>query len=113
MKSLPWARDERIQCQGAKYHSPAPLMVRPVYLKDAVDFLVQGNPRTYGRPTVFLCATCTDNLRAYLALMVATGGQLEWPARREFGNLIRHLGTQGWGFHLEKTRSRTEQEVMH
>ena len=43
-----------------------------------------------------LCGTCADNLTTYRVLMAASNGRLPWEIRREFGNLIRALGTSAW-----------------
>lgn len=62
-------------CQGAKHHSPRPLVLHDVALPDGT--------------TVLLCGTCQDNLQTLEFLR--TAGPLDWPVRREFGNQIRAL----------------------
>ena len=68
-------------CVGSKYHSPTPLKVE--------DYEVGGK-------MIPLCGTCADNLTTYRVLMAASNGRLPWEIRREFGNLIRALGTSAW-----------------
>lgn len=77
-------------CEGAKFHSPNPLLVTEVPLMSPLW------PGSSGELKVWLCGTCADNLRVYQHLLGQHEGQLEWPIRREFGNLIRALGDRGW-----------------
>lgn len=60
-------------CEGAKFHSPSPLVTR---LHDVLG--------------VWLCPTCEANLECFVHL--ATRSPLDWPVLREFGNTIRALG---------------------
>lgn len=83
-------------CEGAKFHSPNPLLVSEVPL---VSPLWPGV--TTLDPLVWLCGNCADNLRVYQLLLGQHAGQLEWPIRREFGNLIRALGDKGWKQYCE------------
>lgn len=76
---------EERQCEGASFHSPQPLVVREVALSEADGGL-----------TAWLCGTCRDNLHLLQALLAATGGELPWPVRREFGNKLRSLAIEGW-----------------
>ncbi len=78
-------------CEGAKFHSPNPLLVTEVSLVSPLWPRVA----TLG-PLVWLCATCADNLRVYQHLLGQSEGKMEWPIRREFGNLVRALGDKGW-----------------
>lgn len=68
-------------CQGAKYHSPNPLLVEEVDLPSG--------------ETVTLCGTCVDNLRVLQAVMDHHDGEAPWPLRREFGNQIRAIAERG------------------
>lgn len=65
------------ECQGAEHHSPRPIVLHSVDLPDD--------------RSVILCGTCRDNLGTLLSLMQDHPGQLPWPVRREFGNIIRAL----------------------
>ena len=64
-------------CQGAKHHSPRPLLLREVALPDGRNAL--------------LCGTCADNLETLVHLLRTAHGPLPWPLKREFGNQIRAL----------------------
>lgn len=63
-------------CQGAKFHSPRPLRVQEVLIRNK---------------TVYLCANCKSNLEVFIFLWNKNNG-LDWEAQRAFGNLIRALG---------------------
>lgn len=78
-----FARDS--DCVGARFHSPNPLVVREVAL----------GPDGEG-PIALLCGTCADNLAVLQSLLLRFDGEVEWPVRREFGNLIRALALRGW-----------------
>jgi len=65
-------------CEGAKFHSPSPLITRKF-----VDTRVG--------PEVWLCPTCTVNLECFLYLAEAEP-KMDWSHLREFGNTIRELG---------------------
>lgn len=72
----PWAaRASDHPCQGAKFHSPSPLVT---HMHDELD--------------VWLCPTCKANLDCFVYL--AEREPMEWPVLREFGNRIRALGQQ-------------------
>lgn len=73
------------ECEGAKFHSPKPLMVHERTLA----------PSGAGE-TAWLCATCCDNLSVLQHLLVEHDGDLPWAVRREFGNLVRALALRGW-----------------
>ena len=70
-------------CEGAKFHSPSPLMLHDVRL------FKKG-------PVVLVCGTCRDNLAILTDLMEDNDGELPWIVRREFGNLIRALAEDAW-----------------
>lgn len=85
-------------CEGAKFHSPNPLVV----YHEPVSPVPAGHecpPEAYA----WLCGTCRANLAVYLALMVENDGELAWEVRREFGNRIRALAERGWELHLART----------
>lgn len=69
-------------CEGAKFHSPVPLLVRP-------------RPLPNGE-TIFLCGTCGDTLTVFGQLLTQNEGELPWEVRREFGNRIRAIGLRGY-----------------
>lgn len=63
-------------CEGAKFHSPRPLVTELV---------------KYGNVEAVLCHTCQANLETFLHLSKSEGG-LSWAQLREFGNQLRALG---------------------
>lgn len=68
-------------CEGAKFHSPRPLVTRRrVY------------PTTDGDSEIYLCATCEANLQVLLHLLESSERPLDWTLLREFGNQLRALG---------------------
>jgi hypothetical protein len=69
--------DHPLTCQGARYHSPQPLLLHETLLPD-------------GR-MVLLCGTCRNNLGVLQLLLQEHGKELAWPVRREFGNTLRAL----------------------
>lgn len=71
---LPGTTTDQHTCQGAKYHSPTPMIVRPLQL---------------GGEIVYLCGTCTDNVQVLASLLRGRQGDVPWPVRRCFGNLVR------------------------
>lgn len=78
----PMIYDERASvhpCQGAKFHSPSPLITRR-YCETGMDL-----------GELWLCPTCTKNLVCFLHLFNSEL-QMDWPLLREFGNSIRELG---------------------
>jgi len=79
-----FTRDE-VECLGARFHSPSPLVVVEVPLA----------PDGVGE-TAWLCGTCSDNLAVLQALLREYDGNVEWPVRREFGNAVRALALKGW-----------------
>lgn len=70
-----------LECAGAKFHSPKPLLVHRVEL-----------PNSH---VVHLCGVCRDNLRLLWELQTVRQGQLPWNIRREFGNQLRSLAISG------------------
>lgn len=78
------------ECEGARFHSPTPLLVRRVALGR------EGTSPPQPPPTAMLCGTCADNLAVIRHLLVKSGGDLSWPVRREFGNTIRALAVKGY-----------------
>lgn len=67
--------DGSLACEGAKFHSPTPLVLHEIDID--------------GR-TVTLCGTCWSNV-AVLRALLSHHGELPWPVRREFGNKLRGL----------------------
>lgn len=74
---LPGVLTATLVCQGARFHSPTPLLVHEAELAN-------------GR-TVHLCGTCRDNAAVLSALLREHSNELTWPVRREFGNQLRSL----------------------
>jgi hypothetical protein len=62
-------------CQGAKFHSPRPLVVRAYETRDG--------------GVIHLCPVCKDNIDLYDYLIGLYHDELPWPIRREFGNVLR------------------------
>ena len=91
--SLAWLQTG--DCEGSKHHSPSPLLIRPYYLSAAVDEVRGEQPRTED-DLVYLCSTCWDNLTVYLSILHAYSGAVPMAAKRDFGNIIRHLGDRAW-----------------
>ena len=85
-------------CEGAKFHSPNPLVVyrEPVVPPPAWSDYPE-------EAYAWLCGTCRANLAVYLTLLVQYEGELDWEVRREFGNRIRALGERGWELHRART----------
>ena len=69
------------ECVGAKFHSPTPLILNEVEVAPG--------------QVVWLCGTCQANLEVLQHLLVQNDGDLPWPVRREFGNRVRALATNG------------------
>lgn len=69
---LPGVLTNAHECQGSKFHSPRPMVVHP--------FPALGE-------MIYLCGTCSDNVRLLLALQAQ--GEVPWTVKRCFGNLIR------------------------
>jgi hypothetical protein len=64
------------ECEGARFHSPQPLVLHEIKV---------------GKRKAYLCGVCRDNLSVLDALTRSQDGDLAWPVRREFGNQIRAL----------------------
>lgn len=95
---LPGVLTEVQGCEGAKFHSPQPLLVREYGLDGQVLYPLDG---TKEAPSVWLCGTCAANLTVLMCLLHAHDGDLPWEARREFGNLVRALGMRAWKHYLD------------
>jgi hypothetical protein len=78
------------ECQGAKFHSPRPMIVHPFEL-----------PQSEGE-IVYLCGTCADNVQVLLALLTAREGSVPWVVQRCFGNLARRVAMQAYTNSKEK-----------
>jgi hypothetical protein len=106
---------EHQNCQGSKYHTPNPLVLRCYVVRwkpnERVGYTATGEEVIqYGEAgrtellhckesdpdSLWLCGTCAANLEIFLSLMDATNGVMSWQVRREFGNLIRSLGLENW-----------------
>jgi hypothetical protein len=72
---LPGTPTSGHECQGAKFHSPRPMVVHPVPM-----------PQNPGE-MIYLCGTCLNNVQ--LLVMLQERGTVPWTARRCFGNLTR------------------------
>jgi len=45
---------------------------------------------------VYLCGTCADNVNVLLALLNGHDGDVPWPVKRCFGNLVRNVADQAY-----------------
>lgn len=81
-----WADGE--PCEGAKYHSPMPLVLHLVSLHPT--------DHTNRSREALLCAVCIDNLRTLQRMQVATDNNIPWTVLREFANQVRALARRGW-----------------
>lgn len=81
IKGTAFALDGRV-CEGARFHSPTPLLLREVRV---------------GKRKALLCGACADNFALLKALIKEYDGNPPWEVRREFGNQMRALleGTNG------------------
>lgn len=61
-------------CQGAKFHSPRPMVVHEFTTPDK---------------TIYLCGTCVDNVGLLRSLLKAA--DVPWTVRRCFGNNVRQV----------------------
>jgi hypothetical protein len=66
---------DNLSCQGAKFHSPRPMILHPFPGAD--------------RTTIHLCGTCADNVRLLISL--SRVAEVPWTARRCFGNTVRKV----------------------
>lgn len=82
-----------VSCEGAKFHSPQPMLVSEFIITRAglVEHLGATAP-----DSVWLCGTCSGNVNVMLSLLAAHGGNLPWEARREFGNLVRAIAMRAY-----------------
>lgn len=80
-------------CQGARFHSPRPLIVREYLVRD--NSLVEVTSVVAPSDAVWLCATCASNVEVLVTLL-RLHGALPWSARREFGNAVRSIAERGW-----------------
>lgn len=62
-------------CEGAKHHSPTPLLVYPVGLPDGRE--------------VWLCGTCRGNAQVMQLMQISAPDGMPW--RRYFGNKLLML----------------------
>jgi hypothetical protein len=79
------------ECAGSKFHSPTPLASGLADLADIFSMSIRE-----GDDPIWLCPNCLANLRIFVRLLMASDGALPWETRRQFGNLIRELGTKAW-----------------
>ena len=86
-----------MECEGAKFHSPTPLILHEV---DLIPW-DQTAPRLY----VKLCGTCRDNLWVYQQIMLRNDGDMTWELQRCFGNRIRGLAKRAWDTYKASQRS--------
>jgi hypothetical protein len=85
-----------VECQGAKFHSPRPMVVHPFEMTSADS----------EDETVHLCGTCANNVQVLLALLKAYDGRISWTVRRCFGNLVRGVAEQAYvSFKKESTHA--------
>lgn len=91
-------------CEGSKFHSPTPLLVRPIYLSD-LTVLLTNEGILIGEDPVYLCGVCEDNLAVYLSIRWAYDGRLPLRVKRDFGNLIHAIGDRAWEHHLKRSTS--------
>lgn len=90
-------------CEGSKFHSPVPLLVRRHYLSDLMAMIDPGIVEPIQEEPLYLCSTCQDNLAVYLTVFYAYDGVIPKMVRRDFGNLIRDLGDRAWEYHLKRS----------
>lgn len=90
---LPGIPTDQHTCQGAKFHSPRPMVVHPFHMHraDSEDEIV------------YLCGTCSDNVQVLLTLLKGNKGEVSWPIKRHFGNLARAVADQAYAHPSEET----------
>ena len=76
-------------CEGARFHSPRPMLVREFEATPGGLVEVVGVTERPG--TVWLCGLCADNVNVALHLLAAHDGSLPWQARRGFGHSVRSI----------------------
>lgn len=89
------------ECEGARYHSPRPLMVNSIRLTSASWFPTAPRPVWLDAPTAWLCGTCEANISLLLQMLYASQGEVSWSVRREFGNALRALAMKGWTWYVD------------
>ena len=90
---LPGIPTDQHTCQGAKFHSPRPMIVHPF-------------PKRRGSgedEIVYLCGTCADNVRVLLTLLKGHAGMIPWLVKRHFGNSVRAVADQAYAHPSEET----------
>lgn len=93
--SLPGILAEaELVCEGARFHSPRPLVVREYVVRGSKVTPVEGLDAP--EDAVWLCGTCASNVEVMSSLLDAYNGALAWEARREFGNSVRAIAERGW-----------------
>ncbi len=90
---LPGTLAEEIVCQGARFHSPRPLIVDEYVVAGGKVTKVVGDQQ---EGSVWLCGTCASNVEVMASLLTAYDGALGWSCRREFGNDVRAIAERGW-----------------
>lgn len=85
-------RDAQHPCEGAKFHSPTPLVTRRADLAPWVEPPEPGDDSRHA----WVCGTCADNLAMIQQLLIARNGEVPWPVLRCFGNGVRKLAMRGW-----------------
>lgn len=81
-------------CEGARHHSPQPLLVYRTPLSPDDDLIV-----------AWLCGTCRSNLHVLQHLIEVNDGDVPWPVRREFGNILRALAEKGHEMYVKACRA--------
>ena len=99
-------------CEGAKFHSPRPMFTEHVSLVKR-EWWPEDHPYAtwVWAPKADLCGVCRDNLDILLQMLHATNGDLPWPVRREFGNVLRALAERGWAWFAERRPEVTDGPV--
>lgn len=85
------------ECEGAKFHSPNPLIVHETNLVPWDSHAAVH--------TAWLCGTCRSNLWVYQRLLQERRGDIPWEVQRSFGNAIRALAKQGWEIYASEGAS--------
>lgn len=90
---LPGITTEQYTCQGAKFHSPRPMIVHPF----------RTGRKEGGDKIIYLCGTCLDNVLVLLALLKGRDGEISWPVKQCFGNITRSVAEQAYAHPPEET----------
>lgn len=88
--------EDDAECEGATFHSPRPMFVQDTRLVPYEWLHEEGINPGVAPKSAWLCGTCRDNLAILQQVLKATGGDVPWEVRREFGNTVRRLAVQGW-----------------